>query len=61
MDKQFIEVEKELDVKLKNFGWNKQVADKKSISEMLRKQGLKTAGVGMTDVREASKDHVERI
>lgn len=56
MDKQMVEVEKELDEKLANFGWNKDVAGQRSIEEMLRRQGNNSAGsIGM-EIRDDIKD-----
>jgi len=55
MDKQFHEMEKELDEKLKYFGFNKAVAGRKSLEKMIQKQGARQVGVPMTEVREASQ------
>ena len=61
MDKAFAEVEKELDAKLRTFGWNKTVGPTKSVTEMLQKQGMKQVGVPLADVREASQTRAQRI
>lgn len=55
MDKQTDDVQKDLDAKLGMFGWNKQVADDKSINEMLQQFGPQRVGVPMTNLREASQ------
>lgn len=55
MDKQKAEIEKELDAKLANFGWNNDVAGKRSIQEMLRRQGMNVAGAPGQEVREEIK------
>lgn len=52
MDKQVADIEKELDAKLANFGWNNSVAGKKSIEEMLRRQGGDIAGSPMSYIRD---------
>lgn len=56
MDRQLADVEKELDAKLANFGWNNSVAPNKSIQELLLRQGARTAGTPMMEVRDDIKD-----
>lgn len=56
MDKQVADIEKELDAKLANFGWNTSVAGKKSIEEMLRHQGGNVAGAPMSYIRDEISD-----
>lgn len=56
MDKQAKDIEKELDAKLANFGWHNSVAGKKSIEEMLRRQGGDSVGSPMSYVRDEIKD-----
>lgn len=55
MDNQLQDVEKELDAKLANFGWNNSVAPNKSIQEMLLRQGARVAGTPMMEVRDDIK------
>jgi len=55
MDKQLQDVEKELDTKLANFGWNNSVAPNKSIQEMLLRQGARVAGTPMMELRDDIK------
>jgi ribosomal protein S10 len=56
MDRQFQEVEKELDEKLSMFGWNKQVGGDKSLAEQLRNMGPgQQTGVSMQHIREGSR------
>lgn len=56
MDAQFQELEKELDEKLSMFGWNKQVAGDKSLTEQLRTMGPgQQTGVSMMHIREGSR------
>lgn len=56
MDKQLKDVEKELDTKLANFGWNNDVAGKQSIQEMLLRQGQRVVGAPATEVRDEIKN-----
>ena len=55
MDCQMEEISKDLDNKLSMFGWNKQVADNKTIADMLEKGLDRHVGVPMTAIREASQ------
>ena len=48
------QVEKELSEKLKEFGFNKAIAEKTSLDRLLRRVGTKVQGVPMTGVRQRS-------
>ena len=51
MDKQAKDIEKELDAKLANFGWNNDAAGEKSIQQLLLRQGARVVGSPATEVR----------
>jgi hypothetical protein len=55
MDKQFSELEKDLDERLRLFGFNKAAAGNSDLVRMMRNQGLRGPGVGGSEVREKSK------
>lgn len=59
MDKQFANLEKELDEKLRLFGFNKAAAGNRSLLQMMHKQGVRGPGVGVTDVRDGTRDPSE--
>lgn len=59
MDKQFAEVEKELDDKLRLFGFSKAAAGDRSLVQMMQKQGVRGPGVPVTDVRDGTRDPSE--
>lgn len=52
MDKQAKNIEKELDAKLANFGWNNSIAGHRSIQGSLFRQGSAVAGSPALKVRE---------
>lgn len=54
------QVEKELTEKLKEFGFNKTIAEKTSLDRLMRRQGTKVQGVPMAEVRERSLTEQER-
>ncbi|EXJ86475.1 hypothetical protein A1O3_03426 [Capronia epimyces CBS 606.96] len=55
MDRDFSALEKELDDKLRLFGFNKSSADKNDLLRIMAKQGHRQVGVGMSEVREGSR------
>ena len=55
MDKQFNELEKELDEKLRLYGFNQAAAGNRDLLRMMLKQGVRGPGVGATDVRDKSR------
>jgi hypothetical protein len=60
MDKQFAGLEKELDEKLRLFGFNKAAAGNRNLVQMMHKQGVRGPGVGVTDVRDGTRDPSEQ-
>jgi hypothetical protein len=60
MDKQFENLEKELDEKLRLFGFNKAAAGNRDLVRMMHKQGVRGPGVGVTDVRDGTRDPAEQ-
>ena len=54
------QVENELSEKLKEFGFNKAIAEKTSLERLLRREGPKAPGVSMSEVRERSLTRQER-
>lgn len=61
MDAQAKELDKDIEAKLANFGWNKAVAGSRSLEEALQKQGVNHVGVPMTIVRDESKHHKNQV
>jgi len=61
MDKQFAEMEADLDAKLANFGFNKSVAKDKSLVNMMYSQGKRQTAVPMSQVRDASRTAKQTI
>lgn len=55
MDKQFASLEKDLDDKLRLFGFSQAAAGNRDLLRMMLKQGIRGPGVGATDVRDKSK------
>lgn len=60
MDKQFENLEKELDEKLRLFGFTKAAAGNRDLVRMMQKQGVRGPGVGLTDVRDGTRDPAEQ-
>lgn len=56
MDKTAEQIAKELDEKLANFGWANSIAQKKSLQEMLVKQGRDVPGSPLMRVRHEIAD-----
>lgn len=55
MDKQFDDLEKELDEKLRLYGFSQAAAGNRDLLRMMMKQGVRGPGVGATDVRDKSR------
>ncbi|OAL19890.1 hypothetical protein AYO22_09417 [Fonsecaea multimorphosa] len=55
MDHDFTSLEKELDSKLRLFGFNKTAGKKNDLLGLLERQGHRREGVGMSEVREKSR------
>ncbi|OAP56712.1 ribosomal protein S10 [Fonsecaea erecta] len=55
MDHDFTSLEKELDSKLRLFGFNKTAGKNNDLLDLLEKQGHRREGVGMSEVREKSR------
>ena len=55
MDRQFKELEKDLDEKLRLFGFNKAASRNANLLRMMNKQRHKQVGVGATELRERSR------
>ncbi|EXJ80268.1 hypothetical protein A1O1_08410 [Capronia coronata CBS 617.96] len=55
MDRDFAALEKQLDDKLRLFGFNKSSAEKNDLLQIMDKQGHRQVGVGMSELREKSR------
>ncbi len=55
MDTDFSNLEKELDDKLRLFGFNKHVAEKRDLLGLMERQNHRREGVGMSEVREKAR------
>ena len=55
MDRDFANLEKELDDKLRLFGFNKQVAEKRDLLGLMDQQNQRREGIGMSEVRERAR------
>ncbi|KAH0846927.1 hypothetical protein AYO21_02377 [Fonsecaea monophora] len=55
MDHDFTSLEKELDSKLRLFGFNKTAGKKNDLLDLLERQGHRREGIGMSEVREKSR------
>ncbi|KIW98477.1 ribosomal protein S10 [Cladophialophora bantiana CBS 173.52] len=55
MDHDFASLEKELDNKLRLFGFNKTAGKKNDLLSLLERQGPRREGVGMSELREKSR------
>jgi hypothetical protein len=56
MDTDFSNLEKELDDKLRLFGFNKHVAAKRDLLGLMERQHHRREGVGMSEVREKARE-----
>ncbi|EXJ63051.1 hypothetical protein A1O7_03496 [Cladophialophora yegresii CBS 114405] len=56
MDADFANLEKELDDKLRLFGFNKHVAAKRDLLGLMERQHHRREGVGMSEVREKARE-----
>ncbi|ETI23090.1 ribosomal protein S10 [Cladophialophora carrionii CBS 160.54] len=56
MDADFSNLEKELDDKLRLFGFNKHVAAKRNLLGLMERQHHRREGVGMSEVREKARE-----
>lgn len=55
MDKAYLDIEQELDEKLSSFGYKHNVADKRSVPNLLRNQGMNLPGRPLMELREDIK------
>ncbi len=55
MDRDFQALEKELDDKLRMFGFNKSAGQKRDLLGLMERQGHRQVGFGMSELREKSQ------